>query len=108
MCTAAVQDGLLFIADFGREVHCLDAETGKPLWTHEVKGEVWASPMVADGKVYLGTRSGSYYIFAASREKKVLATLELGDPISATATAANGVLYGATARNLYPVQNARA
>ena len=72
--------------------------------THEIKGEVWASPLVADGKVYLGTRSGSYYIFAASREKKVLATLELGDPISATTTAANGLLYVATMRNLYAVQ----
>ena len=84
--------------------HCVDTKTGKPLWTHEVKGEVWASPYVADGKVYLGTRSGSFYIFAASREKQVLCTLELGDAISATTTAANGVLYVATARNLYAVK----
>ena len=94
----------MFIADCGRTFHCVDAKTGKPNWTHEVNGEVWASPMVADGKVYLGTRSGSFYVFAASREKKVLATLELGDAISATTTAANGVLYVATARNLYAVQ----
>lgn len=105
MSTPAVQDNLVFIADCGRMFHCVDAKTGQPLWTHEVKGEVWASPMVADGKVYLGTRSGSYYIFAASREKKVLATLELKDAISATATAANGVLYVATATHLYAVRS---
>ena len=59
---------------------------------------------MADGKVYLGTRSGSYYVFAAAKEKHVLSTNELVDPISATATAANGVLYVATMTHLYAVQ----
>ena len=86
-------------------MHCVDARTGKPLWTHEIRGELWASPYVADGKVYLGTRSGAFYVFAASQEKQVLATLELGSPISATATAANGVLYVATMTHLYAVHS---
>jgi outer membrane protein assembly factor BamB len=59
---------------------------------------------VADGKVYLGTRGGAFYVFAASKEKKVLAELELVAPISATTTAANGVLYVATMSHLYAVQ----
>jgi len=105
MSTAAVHDGLGFMADCGRTFHCIEAKTGKPLWTHEIKGEVWASPYVADGKVYLGTRSGSFYVFAASKEKQVLASLELGSPISATTTAANGVLYVATMSHLYAVQS---
>ena len=104
LSTVAIHDGLLFIADCGRTLRCLDAETGKPYWTHEIKGEVWASPLVADGKVYLGTRSGSFYVFAAAKEKNVLSTNELVDPISATATAANGVLYVATMIYLYAVQ----
>ena len=104
MSTPAVHDGLVFISDCGRTFHCVDAKTGKPHWTAEIKGEVWASPYVADGKVYLGTRSGDFYIFAASKAKNLLASIELGDPISATATAANGVLYIATMRQLYAVQ----
>jgi len=104
MSTPAIYNDLVFIADCGRAFHCLDAETGKPYWTGEIQGEAWASPLVADGKVYLGTRSGSFYVFAASKEKKILSTAELGDPISATATAANGVLYVATMKHLYAVQ----
>ena len=104
MGTPAIHGGLVFIADCGRTFHCLDAESGKPYWTEEIKGEAWASPMVADGKIYLGTRSGSFYVFAASKIKKVISTAELGDPISATATAANGVLYVATMRQLYALQ----
>jgi len=84
--------------------HCVDAQTGQPCWTHELKGEAWASPLVADGKVYLGTRGGSFYVFAAERDKKVLATVALERPISATATAANGALYVATMDRLYALR----
>jgi len=104
LSTPAIVDGLVFIADCGRRFHCLDAETGRPIWDHEIAGEVWASPLVADGKVYLGTRSGAFYIFAANREKKLISSLELGDPISATVTAANGVLYLATMTHLYAIR----
>jgi len=103
--TAAVHDGLVFIADVGRTVHCLDAATGKPHWTHEANGEIWASPLVADGKVFIGTRRGDFWIFSASKEKTILRSVELGAPISATATAANGVLYVATMTHLYAVQH---
>lgn len=105
MSTPAIYGGLVFIADCGRTFHCVDAETGKLCWTEEIKGEVWASPLVADGKVYLGTRSGDFYVFAAKKEKKLLSTISVGDPVSATATAANGVLYVATMTCLYAVQD---
>jgi len=103
MCTPAIFNGMVFIADCGRLFHCVDAQTGKPLWTHEIVGEAWASPLVADGKVYLGTRSGKFYVFSASREKKLLSELDLGNPISSTAAAANGVLYVATMNRLYAI-----
>ena len=104
LSTPAVWQGLVFIADCGRTFHCVDAATGQACWTHEIQGDVWASPLVADGKVYLGTRAGVFYTFAASREKQVLSTLELGTPISGTATAANGTLYVATMKQLYAVR----
>ena len=63
--------------------------------------------MVADDKVYLGTRSGSLYVFAASKEKKILSTTEIGTPISATVTAANGVLFVTTMTHLYAVEKSR-
>ncbi len=101
MSTPAVYHGLVFIADCGHTFHCVDAETGQACWTCEIKGEAWASPLVADGKVYLGTRGGTFYVFAASREKKLLSAVDLGQPISSTAAAANGALYVATMTHLY-------
>lgn len=105
MSTPAItNDGLLFIVDCGRTIHCVDAETGKPYWTQQVADQMWSSPLVADGKVYVGSRRGDFWILAASKEKKVLCTVQLGSAISGCAVAANGVLYIPTATHLYAVQ----
>jgi outer membrane protein assembly factor BamB len=102
--TPVVQGGLVFVADTGRMVHCLDASNGKTLWTHEAKGEFWSSPLVADGKVFIGSRRNDFLIFEALRTKNVLADIELDSPVSSTATAANGTLFVATMFQLYAIQ----
>lgn len=102
--TPAIYDGMVFVGDCGHQFHCVDAETGKPYWTHGVKGDVWGSALVADGRVYVGTRQGDLWTFRASKQKKVLATVNLGDPISSTPVAANGTLYIATLTRLYALR----
>ena len=103
--TPAIRDGLVYVPDYGRHVHCLEAGTGETVWTREIQGEVWSSPLVADGKVYVGTRTGQLWVFTADRAGKVLATVDVGGTISGTPTAANGVLYISTANRLYAVAN---
>jgi len=103
MSTPAVVGDLVFIADTSRFIYCLDATTGEIHWKQEAKGDFWASPYVADGKLYIGSRRGDFWVFAASKEKQVLAQLDLGAPISATAVAANGTLYVATMFDLFAV-----
>jgi len=103
MATPAVRDGLVFVGDCGHRLHCVDAASGRPHWTHDAKGELWASPLVADGKVYFATRRGELLVFAASKEKQLLGETDLGEPISGSPVAANGVLYVTTMRRLYAV-----
>jgi len=102
--TPAVYDGLVFVADCGRMLHCVDAETGRPYWTHQTKGEIWASTLVADGKVYIGTRRGDFWVLAASKKKRVISSIELDSPMHGSPIAANGVLYIATMKKLYAVK----
>lgn len=99
--TPAVHDGLAYIGDTEGILHCVDAATGQAVWTYEAGGDFWASPLVADGKVFVGTRRGDFLILQAGREKRVLSVIPMGSPISATATAANGVLYVATMNRLF-------
>ena len=101
MSTPAIANGLVYIADLGGNLHCIDEATGKVVWTQEIEGESWASPYVADGKVYLGTRKGMFYVLAAGREKKVFMSQRLNAPVTSTTVAASGVLYVATMKTLY-------
>ncbi|MBN2316068.1 MAG: PQQ-binding-like beta-propeller repeat protein [Sedimentisphaerales bacterium] len=102
--TPAIFNGLVFVADCTGVIHCVDAETGKAYWTHEAKGDIWASTLVADGKIYVGTRRRDFWVLAASKEKKIISSIRLIDPIHGTATAANGVLYVATMKELYALE----
>ncbi|MCX7007187.1 MAG: PQQ-binding-like beta-propeller repeat protein, partial [Kiritimatiellaeota bacterium] len=99
--TPAIADGLIYVTAVGHFVHCVDAETGKLIWKHDTEGEVWASALVADGKVYVGTRKGELLIFAAGREKKLLCSAKLDGAINGTPTAANGAVFVATMKHLY-------
>ena len=50
------------------------------------------------------TSGMEFTILAASREKQVLCTVDFKQPISGTATAANGVLYVSTMTDLYALR----
>ena len=91
--TGAVYNGLLFYADFSGFLHCLDANTGKAYWTHDLLSAVWGSPMVIDGKVYLGDEDGDVVVLEASKEKKLIAQSNMGSSVYATAVPANGMLF---------------
>ncbi len=101
--TPSIANGLVFIGDLGKLLHCVDAETGAPCWTHETRGEIWASTMCADGKVYVGSRRGDFYVFAAEREKKLLCSVMLDGAVCGSPTAANGTVYIATFSSLYAI-----
>jgi len=102
--TPAVHDGLVFVADCKGIVHCLDANAGTPYWTHETRGEIWASPLVADGKVYVGNRRGEFCILAASKEKELLSSTRLGGAIHGTVAAADGTVFIATDEKLLALE----
>jgi outer membrane protein assembly factor BamB len=101
--TGAVYDGMLFYADFTGFLHCLDASTGQPFWTHDFLSSVWGSPMVIAGKVYLGDEDGDILVFAAARQKKLLATIGMGSSVFSTVVPANGTLFVTNRTQLFAI-----
>ncbi len=91
--TGAIYNGLLFYADFSGFLHCLDVNTGKPYWVHDLLAAVWGSPVVIDGKVYIGDEDGDVVVLEASKEKKVISTQNMGSSVYMTPVPANGILF---------------
>ena len=101
--TAAVADGLVYSADFSGFLHCLDAQTGKELWSHDLFAAVWASPFVVDGKVYIADEDGDVTVLRHGREKKVLAEMNMGGAVYGTITPANGAIFLNTQTQLFAI-----
>ena len=58
---------------------------------------------MADGKVYLGTGRGLFWVLSHGKQREVINRIRLPDRMYTTPTAANGVLYVATNEHLYAV-----
>jgi outer membrane protein assembly factor BamB len=99
--TVAVTGGIVFTADSAGMIYCLDAATGNEHWKHDAEAHIWVSPVVADGKLYLGNENGELLAFAASKEKQELGKIDCGASIFSSAVPANGVLFVATGQQLY-------
>ncbi len=103
--TAAVADGLVYIADLSGFLHCLDEKTGQPYWVYDALAEVWGSPLVADGKVYLADADGDVVVLAHGKEQKVLAENTLGGSAYGTAVPAGGMLFLTSRSRLFALVN---
>lgn len=102
LSTVAIDKGLLYTADNNKgRIFCLDADTGKKHWMFQSNQQLCSSPLIADGKVYIGNDGGNLFVFEHNKEMKLINKIHLDSSIEATPTAANGTLYVATLHYLY-------
>ena len=94
----------MFVADFSGMLHCLNAKTGEAHWTHDMLAASWASPLVADGKIYIGDEDGDISIFELSATKKLIAEINLGSALYTTPIAANETIYIANRNRIFAIQ----
>ncbi|MEX2186865.1 MAG: PQQ-binding-like beta-propeller repeat protein [Pirellulales bacterium] len=113
LSTVTIKDDILYTADFSGIFHCVDAKTGKVYWTHDMLGACWGSPLVADGKVFIGDEDGDVYVFAHGKEKNWLnqhateetnPTVNMGSSVLGTPIVANNVLYIFNKNTLFAIK----
>ncbi len=102
--TVAIHDGLLYAADLSGYLYCLDARTGAHHWTYNAYAAVWGSPLVADGKIYLGDEDGDVAVLKEGKELKVLSETNMGSAVYTTPIAHDGVLYVASRSELFAIK----
>jgi outer membrane protein assembly factor BamB len=85
----------------GTGVTCLDAMTGELAWQQRVRGPFWASPVIADGKLYVVNEAGSTTVIGLGEQPQVLAVNPLEETILATPAIAGGALYLRSDQHVY-------
>jgi outer membrane protein assembly factor BamB len=85
--------GLLYIATSYGVFACFDAKTGKKLWSQEYGDAFYASPVYADGKVYITDMSGKTHIVKATSDYQLIGTPELGEKCVCSPVFADGRVY---------------
>lgn len=69
---AVVADGRVYFGSSADDqVRCLDAATGKELWTFYTEGPVRLAPTIHDGRAYFGSDDGCVYCVDARSGKEV-------------------------------------
>ncbi len=109
--TATIKNDLLFVADFSGVLHCLDAKTGKPLWAYDMLSACWASALVVEDKVYIGSEDGDIFIFKLAPKMELISKKEGGEPggismgsaVYSTPVVAHDVLYISNKNYLFAI-----
>jgi outer membrane protein assembly factor BamB len=75
------QGHLYWASDSGGVVFCQDAATGKVVYAERLKpdaGQIWASPVLADGKLYYVSKENGTFVVAARPQFRQLAHNVIG------------------------------
>jgi hypothetical protein len=97
---------LLYVVNEKGIASCIDAKTGKAVWTERLGGKnYWSSPIYASGRVYFFDKEGTGNVIAAGREFKKLATNKLADGYWASPAVSGNALFVRTRTHLYRIED---
>src|SRR5258708_18074730 len=109
MPTPLIYRGQLYVLANNGVFDAYNLRTGDEIYRERLTGVgngFSASPVAADGKVYLSTEDGDMLVVAAGPEFRQIATNSMGELLMATPALSEGVLYVRTARSLFAIGRA--
>ena len=98
-------DGYLFTLNSNGILSAYDPQTGKRAFRGRVGagGAFAASPVGADGRLYIASEDGEVYVISATPDMKQLAKNEMKEVIMATPAISDGLIILKTMGHLYGV-----
>ena len=99
----AINDMLFVVTSYGAVV-CYNAATGEKHWMKELDKSVYASPMIADGKLFILDKLGTMHILQADKTLAVVGTASIGEGSSCTPAFGEGRIYIRGNKNLFCVE----
>ena len=105
--SSPITDGdRLYQVDNGANLFAFDANTGRQLWQHNLGTIQKASPVLADGKLYVGSENGKFSIIKPGQDKAEALDedqLGQGEQIIASAAISNGRIFLVSTENIYAI-----
>jgi outer membrane protein assembly factor BamB len=96
MPTPLAYQGILYVLANNGVFDAYDLQTGEEIYRQRLEGVgsgFSASPVAADGKIYLSNEDGEMLVIQAGRTFKLLATNSMGELLMATPALSNGTLF---------------
>lgn len=98
-----VDDELYFVTDKGIGM-CLDARTGAENWKERIEGNYSASPLFANGQIYLFSQEGKTVVVNASKQFEKVAESTLDGGFMSSPAVAGDALFVRTDTHLYRIE----
>jgi len=95
------------MVDDGGIASCYEAVSGELVWQERIAtraGNFSASPLYANGRIYMSNEEGRTYVFKAAREFKLLATNELEDGCMSSIAVSGDTIFLRTKTHLYRIE----
>jgi outer membrane protein assembly factor BamB len=108
MPTPIVYDGILYVLGNNGVFDAYDVQTGQEIYRQRLPhlgSGFSASPVAADGRIYLSNEDGEILVIAAGREFRHVATNAMGELLMATPALSDGVMYVRSSRSLFAIGN---
>lgn len=103
-----IVDGLVFWVNESGMIFCLDAKDGSRIWRKRIRDEYWASPICANGKIYLcskgrksSRKGGKVSVISATRQFQLIAENEFDARFIASPAVAGSNLILRSLTHLY-------
>ncbi|MGI9239724.1 MAG: PQQ-binding-like beta-propeller repeat protein [Verrucomicrobiales bacterium] len=106
MPTPLAYRGRLYVLNNGGQLGCYDLQDGAEHFYERVPHRAHgfsASPVAADGRIYLPGEDGLVFVLQAGDEMKLLSTHTVGEPLMATPAIAGGTLFLRGEKHLFAI-----
>ena len=106
MPTPLIYRGLLYVLNNNGIFDAYNLRTGEEAYRQRlpnIGSGFSASPVAADGKIYLSSEDGEIGVVAAGAEFQQISTNEMGETIMATPALSEGTMYARTAKNVFAI-----
>ncbi len=110
MPTPLAYNGILYVLANNGVFDAYDLKTGEEIYRQrltQIGSGYSASPVAADGRIYLSNEDGDITVVAAGREFRQIATNSMGELLMATPALSQGVMYVRTSSSLIAVGKPR-